>query len=83
MAEVTVTLRGKTAEKLLRMVEEQQYSGVEEAIADALEANEPFDDPELEAWLQGEVAARLKAYEDGEDPGITTKELRARLFGKA
>lgn len=82
MAEVTVTLRGKTAERLLRMVEEQQYSGPEEAIADALEANEPFDDPELEAWLRNEIVQRAKALEADPSRGLTVDEVHKRLLGE-
>ncbi|MBU6407785.1 MAG: hypothetical protein KGS44_11720 [Alphaproteobacteria bacterium] len=81
MADVTITLKGKAAERLERLIRDAAYPSPEAAVADALEAFEETRAPELELWLRDVAGPRLDAMRADPATSLTAEQLRARLFG--
>lgn len=82
MADLKIVLRGETADKLRKLVDDGHYAQPEDAVADALDAL-PFDsDPEIDAWLRDVVVARARAYASDPSRGSTPEEVLARLLSK-
>jgi hypothetical protein len=82
MAEVKLTLKGETADRLERLVRDAAYASPEAVIADALEALEHSLAPDLEAWLHDVAAHRLDAMRAEPQTSLTVEQVRERLFGK-
>jgi Arc/MetJ-type ribon-helix-helix transcriptional regulator len=82
MSELKIVLRGETADKLRKLVADGAYAQPEDAVADALEALETSDDPELDSWLRDVVVPRAKALEADPSRGLTPEEVLARLRDK-
>ena len=77
MTDVTIALRGAAADKLRKLVAEDNYADPEAAVADALEALDANRDAALDAWLREVVAERL----DDADPAqaLTGDQVRSLL----
>jgi hypothetical protein len=81
MAELTLTLKGEAASRLVRLLRDAPYASPEAAVADALEALENNLAPELDAWLRDVVGPRLDAMRATAGSSLTADQVRARLFG--
>jgi hypothetical protein len=82
MTDLTITLRGATADKLRKLVAEEQYARPEDAVADALEALDENRDATLDAWLRNTIAARADAAASDASRLLTPDQVRKQLFGK-
>lgn len=83
MSDLTIVLRGETADKLRKLVAEQKYAHPEDAVADALDALEGSFDADLDTWLRTVIADRIDAIDADPTQTSTPDEVRARLLGKA
>jgi Arc/MetJ-type ribon-helix-helix transcriptional regulator len=72
----TLTLSGRDAERLDRIVKSGGYSSPEAAISEALSALEDAASPEMETWLRGTVIERLENPQP-----VPLKTARQRLLG--
>ena len=82
MTDLTITLRGATADKLRKLVAEEQYARPEDAVADALEALDDNRDATLDTWLRETVAARADAAANDSSRLLTPNQVRRQLLGK-
>lgn len=82
MSDVKIILSGAAAEKLRKLVAEENYARPEDAVEDALEALEAARDPALDAWLREDILARARAFDADRSRAVTPQQLRDRLFGK-
>jgi antitoxin ParD1/3/4 len=77
MATLTITLPDDLADDIRALVAAGAYPDEGAVIADWLRG--PEEPPELTAWLQREVPARLAALEAGKATLLTSDEVRAEL----
>jgi hypothetical protein len=82
MTDLTITLRGATADKLRKLVAEEQYARPEDAVADALDALDENRDATLDSWLRNTIAARADAAASDASSLLTPNQVRKQLFGK-
>lgn len=72
----TLTLSGKDAERLERIVKSGGYLSPEAAVSEALSALEDAASLEVETWLRGAVVERVENPQP-----VPLKEARERLLG--
>jgi Arc/MetJ-type ribon-helix-helix transcriptional regulator len=77
----TLTLSGRDAERLDRIVQSGGYPNREAAVSDALTALEDSSSPELDEWLRTVVAARFDDHVADPSRTISLEEARRRLLG--
>ena len=77
----TLTLSGKDAERLDRLVRDGGYASREAAFSDALTALEDSSSPELDEWLRTVVAARFDDHIADPSKTMSLEEARRRLLG--
>lgn len=80
MSDAKVTLSGETADRLLRLVAEQNYARPEDAMADALDALEANTAPSIDEWLKTTISARAEALASDPSRAMTADEVRARII---
>jgi hypothetical protein len=80
MSEAKVTLSGEAADRLLRLVAEQNYARPEDAMADALDALEANTAPSIDKWLKTTISARAEALAADPSRAMTADEVRARIL---
>jgi hypothetical protein len=78
MSDITLTIRGRTAETLQRLTEEGGYESPEAALTALLQDQAPEGD-ELERWLKDVVAKRLDASLADPSRVMNINEARRRL----
>ncbi len=82
MNDLSLVLKGAAAEKLRKLVAEENYAGPEDAIADALDALDASRDPALDAWLRQTIVARADALASDPTRALTPSQVRESLLGK-
>ncbi|TMJ11372.1 MAG: type II toxin-antitoxin system ParD family antitoxin [Alphaproteobacteria bacterium] len=71
------------ADSVRARVDSGEFASASEVIAAGLQLlgdrDSEVDDPELEAWLSGEVAPAYRKWKGSGEKGLTVEELRASL----
>jgi putative addiction module CopG family antidote len=78
-----IELPEELAESVSAQVASGRFANESEAVASALmllrDRDAEEDDPELDAWLRGEVVPRYEEWKAGGGKGLTVDEVRASL----
>lgn len=77
----TLTLSGRDAERLDRIVQSGGFQSAEAAVSEALSYLEDSSSPELDAWLREVVTQRYDDYVADPSKTMSLEEARRRLFG--